>query len=435
MCISIYYCRYQYHCASNLSKSLCLNLRFNLCVTCYSYLPAPFPGHMQAILASKVLKAMLRLILLPVNLIFWSCPLFAILQYAVALTNVKPAIGVYASIGSSGGVSNFFSGNLAAATSDDPMSVANDSLATQKFGGKFTFPIALTTYSFVTRKAKGLQISGAQMAGIYTGKITRWGQIKKGLRGVIVPVCRDSGSGTTQIITKWFNQYDNSIPVTQDILSVILKSKNSRLITATGSAGMAASTKNRNAIAYTQTGVGLSAVYKNFEVALQNPAGAFVLASNADPIQSIPRYTSQPEYTRLPLWKFFTPHCLSLQFCNSLNMFCRLLSGRIMWIFSHSVSNFLFDLHRSLPAAGSSWSAVSLVNANGQTTYPLASFEFTFVRQNYNGAFSGKIPVVQSFFRFVLSSQGQNLGKGSFFTPIPTKVNFGSVRALKRIKA
>ena len=236
---------------------------------------------------------MLWLTLFLVNLIYWSRFLFSVLQYAGALTSAKPTIGTYASVGSTGGVANFFSGNFAAATSDDPMSVANDSLATQKFGGKFTFPIALTTYSFVTRKAKGLQISGPQMAGIYSGRITRWRQIKKGLRGLIVPVCRDSGSGTTQIITKWLNQYDNTIPVTQDILTVVLKSKNSRLITATGSAGMAASTKNRNAIAYTQTGVGLSAQYRNFEVALQNPAGAFVLASNADPLQSIPRYISQ----------------------------------------------------------------------------------------------------------------------------------------------
>ena len=94
-----------------------------------------------------------------------------------------------------------------------------------------------------------------------------------------------------------------------------------------------------------------------------------------------------------------------------------------------------FDFHRSLPAAGSSWAAVSLVNANGQSTYPLASFEFTFVRQNYNGAFPGKIPVVKSFFRYVLSSQGQNMGKASFFTPIPSKVNVGSLRALRKIKA
>ena len=99
------------------------------------------------------------------------------------------------------------------------------------------------------------------------------------------------------------------------------------------------------------------------------------------------------------------------------------------------MSNAVFNFHRSLPAAASSWAAVSLVNANGQSSYPLASFEFTFVRQNYNGAFPGKISTVQSFFRYVLSAKGQLLGKASFFTPIPTKVNYGSVRALKRIKA
>lgn len=302
----------------------------------------------------------------------------SVVAYANALTAEKPSIGSYASVGSTGGVANFFSGNFAAATSDDPMSVANDSLATTKFGGKITFPIALTTYSFVTRKAKGLQITGAQMAGIYSGKIKKWSQIKKGLRGPIVPVCRDSGSGTTEIITKWLNQYDNSIPVTQDVLTLVLKSKNSRLITATGSAGMAASTKNKNAIAYTQTGVGLTASYGNFEVALQNTAGAFVLASNADPLQSIPR---------------------------------------------------------SLPAPTSSWAAVSLVNANGQGTYPLASFEFTFVRSSYNGAFPGKVPIIKSFFKYALSAKGQLMGKAAFFTPIPAKVNYGSVRALRKIKA
>ena len=56
------------------------------------------------------------------------------------------------------------------------------------------------------------------------------------------------------------------------------------------------------------TRVGLSAMYGNFEVALQNPAGAFVLASSSDPLQSILRYIVHLKYhIRLLVWKVSSP--------------------------------------------------------------------------------------------------------------------------------
>ena len=336
---------------------------------------------------SKNSAALLQLVALSLIIIFLS------LQYAAALVNAHPdqVPGGYSSVGSGAGIAGFLDGGVpgqnvpyAAATSDDPMTVAQDSKATQLYGGKLTFPIALTTYSFFTRKAQGIQISGRTLADVYTGRTSQWGSVKAGLSGTIVPICRNSPSGTTEVITSYLSYYDNSITISTAVMtSVYPFNQNGNLKSPptsnypSGSLGMAqAVIDNPNAIAYIQTGIGANAQIA--EMYVGNPAGAYLAmtSTTADPYAAIPR---------------------------------------------------------QLPDPTSSWNGIFLTNANGKNTYPIVSFEYTFLRQHYNGAFNGAIPNLKAFFKFVLSNDGQSLGKQAYFLQIPDIVSKKAKQAIDAI--
>ena len=319
---------------------------------------------------------------------------FLSLQLAANLINARPNLlpGGYNSVGSGAGIAGFLgqapvpgqNTPYAAATSDDPMTVQQDSQATSSYGGKLTFPIALTTYSFFTRKAQFIKISGRTLADIYTGRLTQWSGVQGGLSGTIKPFCRNSGSGTTQVITKYLNFYDNSIPVTPAVLTTVAPFSNNPNLKSppasnypSGSLGMAqAVIDDSNAIAYLQTGIGANAQIA--EIYVGNPAGSFLAMTSgkADAVAAIPR---------------------------------------------------------QLPLPTSSWNGIYLTNANGKATYPIVSFEYTFLRQKYNGAFDGSIPNLKQFFKFVLSNDGQSLGQQSYFLQVPSSVSSAAKDAIRDI--
>ena len=319
---------------------------------------------------------------------------FLSLQYAAALLNAKPGLlpGGYNSVGSSAGINGFLSANsvpgqsapYAAATSDDPMTVQQDGVATNTYGGKITFPIALTTYSFFTTKAQNIKISGKTMADIYAGRVYNWGQVQQGLSGTIAPFCRNSASGTTQVITKYLSAYDKTITASPAIMTTVAPfNQNGNLRSPptsnypTGSSGMAQAAKdNVNAIVYIQTGIGAFANIA--EIYIGNPAGKFVAMTSgaADAIGAIPR---------------------------------------------------------QLPTPYSSWNGIYLTNANGAKTYPIVSFEYTFLRQAYKGSFPGLVDNLKQFFKFVLSNDGQSLGKQAYFIQVPTSVSAAAKDAIRNI--
>ena len=205
-----------------------------------------------------------------------------------------------------------------------------------------------------------------------------------GLTGTIVPFCRNSGSGTTEVITKYLSFYDSSIPVTSAVLTTVAPfSSNPNLRFPfssnypTGSLGMAQAVNDDvNAIAYIQTGIGANANIA--EIYVGNPAGSSLAMTSgkADPVAATPR---------------------------------------------------------QLPPPTSSWSGICFTDANGKATYPIVSFEYAFLRQHYNGAFNGAIPSLKQFFKSVLSNDSQSLGKQSYFLQVPTSVSAAAKDAIKDI--
>ena len=264
------------------------------------------------------------------------------------------------------------------------MTVPQDSQATNAYGGKITFPIALTTFSFFTTKAKGIKISGRTMADIYAGRVYNWNQVQQGLSGTISPICRNSPAGTTEVITKYLSAYDNTITASPAVMTTVYPfNQNGNLKSPpttnypSASLGMAQAVKdNVNAIAYIQTGIGAFANIA--EIYVSNPAGNYLAMTSgtADPFAAIPR---------------------------------------------------------ALPDPTASWNGIYLTNQNGVNTYPIVTFLYTFLRQHYKGSFSGNIPNLKAFFKFVLSNDGQNLGKQAYFLQIPDSVSHSAKLAIDNI--
>lgn len=125
----------------------------------------------------------------------------------------------YQSIGSGGGIRQLSEGTIDFGASDSPMS--DQELAGAKGGAVLHFPTVMgavvITYN-VPGIARPLNLSGDIVAGIFSGKITKWNdaRIVAQNRGVALPnsdilvVHRSDGSGTTYI----FSDYLSSVSPT-----------------------------------------------------------------------------------------------------------------------------------------------------------------------------------------------------------------------------
>lgn len=277
-------------------------------------------------------------------------------------------VGAYSAVGSGAGIAGFSASKIAIAASDDPMTVAQDRGSLSKF----TFPQVLTTYSFINGRSSRIRLSPAQIWGIYNGRISTWNQIRgSGLTGAIIPVVRAEASGTTELVTKWLQRNRAGIPSSQVNLGPWSPGSR-RLVRQKGSAALAAYVKaHPTAIGYVQTGIGTK--YKNYEIAIRNPAGAYVKATGSNVVQVVPR---------------------------------------------------------SLPSPAATWSGVTLLNSPGKATYPIASFVYLFVRRTYGRS----SPPVKAFLTYLLSNAAQNIGPRYFFTPLPTAVRNVGLTAIRAIK-
>eukprot|EP00897_Mesotaenium_endlicherianum_P001417 jgi/Mesen1/1302/ME000013S00800 len=280
-------------------------------------------------------------------------------------------IGAYDSVGSGAGIAGFATGKYLIAASDAPMTSAED----RKAGAKYTLPQVFSSYSiFVSAKA-GLRLSPAQVYKIYSGAIRTWNQIPgSGLKGTIIPVARAEGSGTTEVFTKWLQKSSSGIRPAFVGLGPY-KFGNPSQITARGTAALAAAVKSRKtAIGYGQTGIVIKQ-FRNFEVAVLNPTNRFVLATQSDLSQSIPR---------------------------------------------------------SLPPSNAAWGGVNLINVRGEKTFPICSFVFLFAKQDYRGP--SQPGLVKPFLTYLMSRSAQALSKGYFFQALPTSIANKNLAAIKLIK-
>src|SRR4029079_14478532 len=247
--------------------------------------------------------------------------------WRVDYQKIHPEVNInYQSIGSGGGVKQFTEKTVDFGASDAPLT-SNES---QKVPGTVHIPETIgsvvAAYNIPSIPDKGLKLSGEVLADIFLGKITKWNDPKiqslntnKILPGDdIVVVHRSDGSGTTYV---WTDYLSSVSPAWKEQLGKGKAVEWAVGIGAPGNEGVANAIKGTaNTIGYIELSYALST---NTPFAfIQNKEGKFVEASLASTKAAVQSFVE------------------------------------------------------SLPKGDGVWTNVSLVNAPGAESYPVASLSY-----------------------------------------------------------
>ena len=288
---------------------------------------------------------------------------------------VHPEVNInYQSIGSGGGVKQFTEKTVDFGATDAPLT-QNES---QKASGAVHIPETIgsvvAAYNIPSIPDKGLKLSGEVLADVFLGKITKWNDPKiqslnkdKTLPGDdIVVVHRSDGSGTTFV---WTDYLSSASPAWKEQLG---KGKSVEWpvgIGAPGNEGVANAIKGTpNTIGYIELSYALTT---NTPFAfIQNKEGAFVEASLASTMAAVQTYVS------------------------------------------------------SLPKGDGVWTNVSLVNAPGADSYPIASFSYLLLYKELStdpNLDQAKAKAVVDFISWAITD-GQKTAQGLNYVPLPDGV-------------
>jgi phosphate transport system substrate-binding protein len=306
--------------------------------------------------------------------------------WRVEYQKVKPDVNInYQSIGSGGGVKQFTEKTVDFGASDAPLT-QNES---QKTPGAVHIPETIgsvvAAYNIPTIPDKGLKLSGEVLADIFMGQITKWNDPKiqslntdKTLPGDdIVVVHRSDGSGTTFVWT----DYLSSVSPTWNEQVGKGKSVEWQVgIGAPGNEGVANAIKGTpNTIGYVELNYALTT---NTPFAfIQNKEGNFVEAS----INS----------TRAAVQSYAT----------------------------------------SLPKGDGVWTDVTLVNAPGADSYPIASFSYLLLNKELSTNPNLDHPKAKALIDFIswAITDGQKVGESLDYVPLPegvVKLNQDTLKSL-----
>ncbi|VFR77588.1 Phosphate-binding DING protein (related to PstS) [plant metagenome] len=119
------------------------------------------------------------------------------------------------------------------------------------FGPIIQVPAVVTSVTLPYRHAtiNNLNLTDAQICGIYAGTITNWSQIVTGAAGTIDVVYRTEGSGTTELLAKFLDaQCSQNFQVSDSFATVVANVGGVRAnwIGVTGSGGVASTTLAAN---------------------------------------------------------------------------------------------------------------------------------------------------------------------------------------------
>jgi phosphate transport system substrate-binding protein len=248
--------------------------------------------------------------------------------WRVAYQKVNPNVNInYQSIGSGGGVKQFTAKTVDFGASDAPLSATEQKAAPGAVQIPALIGSVVPAYN-IPGIAKGLKFTGPVLADIFQGKITKWNDPQilalnpgKSLPAAnIVVVHRADGSGTTFI---WTSYLSNASPSWNQTIGASKSVPWPTGVGAPGNEGVANAIKGSpNTIGYVELNYALSTGLPYGFV--KNPAGNFIEPS-----------------------------------INSTR---------------EAVSNMVTT--KSLPAGDQSWTKVSLLNAPGPNSYPIASFTY-----------------------------------------------------------
>ena len=294
--------------------------------------------------------------------------------WRVEYQTVKPDVNInYQSIGSGGGVKQFIEKTLDFGATDAPLT----SEEIRQAPGAVHIPetIGSVVAAYNLPGIEGLKLTGPILADIFLGKITKWNDpkiqsINSGLTlraEDIVVVYRSDGSGTTFVWT----DYLSNVSSTWD--QQIGKGKSIQWpagVGAPGNEGVANSINTTpNSIGYVELAYAITTGMKH--ASIQNQAGNFIQGS------------------------------------------------------LDSTKAAVAAAAPSLPAGGQPWSDVTVVNAPGEDSYPIASFSYLLVYKEL-GTNAGlkdknKAQNLVDFIHWAITD-GQQFASDLGYVPLPEQI-------------
>jgi phosphate ABC transporter phosphate-binding protein len=293
----------------------------------------------------------------------------------------------YQSIGSGGGVKQHTEKTVDFGATDAPLTEKERELAPGTLHIPEAIGSVVLAYNIPEVPNSGLKLTGENIADIYLNKIKKWNDPKiqennpdlKLPDRQIVVTRRSDGSGTTYVFTDYLSkvskEWDDKVGVGKSVPWPVG-------VGAAGNEGVAWATRN------TKYAIG----YVELAYAFQNKL-TYAYIQNADKT------------------KFVEPTLES--------------------VFA-AVSTFSTD---KLPKAEGDWSKVSVTNAPGENSYPLASFTYLLIYENIDQAIKDK-DKAKAFVHLIywMITDGQKFSKPLLYDPLPPAVQELGKQGLARIK-
>ncbi len=266
--------------------------------------------------------------------------------WRVEYPTVRPDVSInYQSIGSGGGVKQFTEKTVDFGASDAPLTANETQAAPGAVHIPETIGSVVAAYNINGVQEKGLRLTGPVLAGIFRGEITRWDdpQITELNPDLplpsqdIVVVHRSDGSGTTFIWTSYLSkvspEWNQAIGAGKSVSWPVG-------LGAPGNEGVANTIQSTpNSIGYVELAYVLTT---DMDYAfLQNQAGNFVEPSLESTGAAVAAATNNNNQTS-----------------------------------NNSTTGASNTTSTTLPAGDASWEKVSLLDAPGADSYPIASFSY-----------------------------------------------------------
>jgi len=299
----------------------------------------------------------------------------------------------YQSIGSGGGIKQHIEKTVNFAASDAPMTQSEMDLAP----GTLHIPEAIggvvVAYNIPEIPDKGLKLTGKNIADIYLGKITNWNDPaivanNPGLNlpdATIIVAHRSDGSGTTFVFTDYLStvssEFDEHIGKGKSVPWGDVPGGKATLVAAAGNEGVAGIVRS------TEYALGYVELAYAFQTGM-----SFAYVQNADGTT------------------FIEPTL-------------------------ESISEASAGIANKLPPAESDWSNVSLVNAAGSDSYPIASFTYLLVYDDISQVTKSKeqAKAVLHLIHWMIT-KGQEYSPTLLYVPLSDKVIEIGKQGLARIK-
>jgi phosphate transport system substrate-binding protein len=266
--------------------------------------------------------------------------------WRVEYPTVRPDVSInYQSIGSGGGVKQFTEKTVDFGASDAPLTANETQAAPGAVHIPETIGSVVAAYNINGVQEKGLRLTGPVLAGIFRGEITRWddpqiAELNPDLplpSQDIVVVHRSDGSGTTFIWTSYLSkvspEWNQAIGAGKSVSWPVG-------LGAPGNEGVANTIQSTpNSIGYVELAYVLTT---DMDYAfLQNQAGNFVEPSLESTGAAVAAATNNNTQTS-----------------------------------NNSTTGASNTTSTTLPAGDASWEKVSLLDAPGADSYPIASFSY-----------------------------------------------------------